>query len=323
MSLKTLTCPSCKTTFRIDAEAVGSDGRMVRCAACKHQWMANRLDLRDIDDSEQSETVLAPATLQDAGQSAVNHSKEASMKDAFAALMGDPPSVEDEIGSEDDATADDGSTFTFVDKKTGDDTDITELREDTAFAPVIEESSETTSPPDDLPDLDTLFPEIKPRTSPQDGILARYHARAKLLMVANVVMLCVIGISALLMYRDAIIQAVPLAEPAYNIIGFHPTNRMKLADVLFSRNDVKDESHYKVKGSIINHATSAAPAPTIRVRLLDADKDIIKEWESAEKETIASAQQKVFSAQKLRSNSPNAATLSLEIGSPLELMLQR
>jgi predicted Zn finger-like uncharacterized protein len=34
-----LTCPACSTRYMVDASALGSEGRRVRCAKCGHTWM--------------------------------------------------------------------------------------------------------------------------------------------------------------------------------------------------------------------------------------------------------------------------------------------
>lgn len=33
-----LECPECQTRFSVDADALGSQGRQVRCARCRHEW---------------------------------------------------------------------------------------------------------------------------------------------------------------------------------------------------------------------------------------------------------------------------------------------
>jgi predicted Zn finger-like uncharacterized protein len=35
-----VTCPQCSTRYHLDPEALGSEGRRVRCASCGHRWLA-------------------------------------------------------------------------------------------------------------------------------------------------------------------------------------------------------------------------------------------------------------------------------------------
>lgn len=39
-----LTCPACTTRYLVDSNALGEDGRQVRCARCKHTWHAEPID---------------------------------------------------------------------------------------------------------------------------------------------------------------------------------------------------------------------------------------------------------------------------------------
>ncbi len=40
-----LNCPACKTRYLVPDTAVGATGRQVRCAACKHSWFQDPLEL--------------------------------------------------------------------------------------------------------------------------------------------------------------------------------------------------------------------------------------------------------------------------------------
>ncbi len=33
-----ITCPNCRTTFRINPASLGAQGRTVRCSSCAHRW---------------------------------------------------------------------------------------------------------------------------------------------------------------------------------------------------------------------------------------------------------------------------------------------
>ena len=40
-----LTCPHCKTIFRVDADLIPQDGQTVRCSICHHIWVASPVPL--------------------------------------------------------------------------------------------------------------------------------------------------------------------------------------------------------------------------------------------------------------------------------------
>ena len=39
-----IVCPSCASTYAIEANLLGAEGRRVRCAACRREWFVNRAD---------------------------------------------------------------------------------------------------------------------------------------------------------------------------------------------------------------------------------------------------------------------------------------
>lgn len=61
-----IACPACGTRYAVPDAAIGSEGRTVRCAKCKHSWFQEPpvldLPLSDLPASGVAETDLAPAT---------------------------------------------------------------------------------------------------------------------------------------------------------------------------------------------------------------------------------------------------------------------
>ncbi len=39
-----ISCPSCTARFKVDADSIGSDGRVVKCSQCAHVWQARQED---------------------------------------------------------------------------------------------------------------------------------------------------------------------------------------------------------------------------------------------------------------------------------------
>jgi len=59
-----ITCPSCQSRFAVKAESIGSSGRMVRCAKCKHSWFqeppeASIITAERMADEKQQELIAA------------------------------------------------------------------------------------------------------------------------------------------------------------------------------------------------------------------------------------------------------------------------
>ncbi|MBX7514115.1 zinc-ribbon domain-containing protein [Qipengyuania sp. GH38] len=47
-----IACPACSTRYVVPDNAIGVDGRTVRCAKCKHSWFQDGADVADIQASE-------------------------------------------------------------------------------------------------------------------------------------------------------------------------------------------------------------------------------------------------------------------------------
>lgn len=68
-----ITCPSCATQFRVPDGALGSDGRKLRCSACRHVWFqAPLVEAPAEPPAEPEETPVAPSDTAppEAGESA-------------------------------------------------------------------------------------------------------------------------------------------------------------------------------------------------------------------------------------------------------------
>ena len=61
-----IACPACSTRYVVPDNAIGVDGRTVRCAKCKHAWFQDGASAEDVVASEQAAAPAAAATSQPA-----------------------------------------------------------------------------------------------------------------------------------------------------------------------------------------------------------------------------------------------------------------
>ncbi len=55
-----LECPECRTRYLVPDTAIGSDGRTVRCANCKHSWFQSGATLDLVERAEAAPAPVAP-----------------------------------------------------------------------------------------------------------------------------------------------------------------------------------------------------------------------------------------------------------------------
>ncbi len=284
MIKKVLQCPECNNRFRVPADAIGAAGRRVRCAACKHVWYAQRQDLQAEDGSF------------------LQTDETASDKDAFDALMAGG-SVES-ISQKDDIAEDDGSTFDFEEDSASDE----------------DEEGETKA----APKIDTLFPDV--RSSRTDIKVQqaekRFSFQRNMLYAANAVCLLFVLFLAAIIYRDFIIDRFPNASPFYAAIGYHDTGAILLGDVELLHNTSGSKDEFKIKSLIVNESDNDAPLPTARVRLMDEDGVILQDGYVTEDKVLRGKSDEPYDVNFEAPSALNAATLSVEIGSPIELRLR-
>ncbi|ABI66665.1 DUF3426 domain-containing protein [Maricaulis maris] len=62
-----LSCPSCTTRYRANPNAIGTNGRRVRCASCGHVWTAEVEDPSDLPSLQPAPPVTPEAPAEEAG----------------------------------------------------------------------------------------------------------------------------------------------------------------------------------------------------------------------------------------------------------------
>ena len=54
-----ITCDACTKRYMLDAQAVGAEGRMVRCASCGHSWKIHPLKESVLDLFPENENEIS------------------------------------------------------------------------------------------------------------------------------------------------------------------------------------------------------------------------------------------------------------------------
>ncbi|MEM9682093.1 MAG: MJ0042-type zinc finger domain-containing protein, partial [Pseudomonadota bacterium] len=86
-----LTCPNCAASFKVKAEALGPDGRTVKCSKCEHRWHATA----DAPESEETAPEIAEPEAEEAAVAAATDTVASEPEAA------DPPATpEEEVADE-------------------------------------------------------------------------------------------------------------------------------------------------------------------------------------------------------------------------------
>ena len=192
---------------------------------------------------------------------------------------------------------------------------------------VLEEDSLKTSDnvEDVAPKIDTLFPDMRQsRTDIKEKqVQKRFAAQRRMLYIANAICLVSVLFLAAIIYRNTIIAKFPYAAPFYAAIGYHKSDNIILGDVTLLHNSVGTKDRFKIKSLIINQSGEDAPLPTARVRLISAEGTILQEGYDTKDNVLRANDNKDYDVEFEASNALNADTLSIEIGSPIELYLRK
>ncbi len=114
-----IACPACKTRYVVPDNAVGIDGRTVRCAKCKHSWFQDGPELAPRNDAR--EVVTEP---EDAGSDAPVTEEAAHTESAISAAATEAADnaavVDDAVAEPVDTLPSDAERETFDQEPAGD-----------------------------------------------------------------------------------------------------------------------------------------------------------------------------------------------------------
>lgn len=249
-----LTCPNCSTRFKVKPEALGSQGRSVKCAKCAHKWFATADDL----EPDKGGVKSAPA------KSAPNKS---APKAAPKAAPAPKPAPEPPPGPDPDPFDDD-----FDASDPDSDPDAIDASEDVAPAapPSRSEPPGFDAPP--FGDDEEIVPRQRtPKPQKKSPLGAWIFLGVLVLAVA------VGGF----FFRFDIVKAYRPANAVFAAIGF-PVDTLGFGltiDQPQTRAIIKqDERVLEVTGTITNTSADAIEVPLLRGALLNAQDMEVHVW---------------------------------------------
>ncbi len=291
MNDKRLTCPNCASVFRVSADAVGDEGREVRCSFCSYSWLANRLDLHDADD----ETIASQGTIDIVVD-------EEPGENLLSASMS-----EDNTDLDSDSDLDSDTPPPDID-----------IQQETEVEPDHSDTSEL----DNLPPAfhQSLFtPSVVDDSEQKEELEQRNKTIIVMLSIANVISLLVLVGATSLVFRDTILNAVPEMHSLYESAGYASTRNVEMANIAFTQKERGKNTEFRIKGDIVNRGSNTSIVPSIRARLYDKDGNTLEEWMMESEGTIPAGESTEFDARSFKTDSDKRHILTLDIGSESEL----
>ncbi|WP_422020282.1 zinc-ribbon domain-containing protein [Roseibium sp.] len=269
-----ITCPDCNTSYGIKPEALGPEGRSVKCAKCGNRWFVSPKD-----EDKDTAAFEADAAEDDSPGKPAADNKTDSAKD------------EEDWAADDDAGADDQDDFAAED----DPEPVADVRppiKDTS--PSKAEASSQKSAAEAAPDVDpksadieTLAKRPKIIVNPDkfrtnrigaiiDWLLRRNYRRiGGVLLLGGALAMTVM----LVLMRDTLVKQSPDLASLYSMVGLDVNLRGLEFRNLRTFMEVEDGRRVLVvEGSIRNLQKERNSVPAVRLSIRSADFQEVYAW---------------------------------------------
>lgn len=306
-----IVCPSCATAFRVNAQALGTAGRQVRCASCRTVWLAT-------PDSAVEEPVAVAA-----GRQAAAPAERQPPRPA------EPPA---DAGASGDDDADWGAAFAEEARNaggTGSEPDeagpdaghgAPPLAESPPLAPP--EAAEPLPAPAMIDDDDRaavpLGPARRTLASRVAGLRPRLAVRPSRtaswrlsLPVVIIVLGCAI-LATFLLGREQVVRTVPDSASVYEQLGMPVNLRgIDFRDVRGANEIVDGVVVLVVEGRLVNITSRTVPLPRLRLAVRDRTGKEIYTWNAAPPKAQLEAGEATPFRSRLASPPPDGASVEV------------
>ncbi len=274
MANPTIACTNCGSIFKVPANAIGAEGRKLRCSNCGNNWHAMPHELRYDDklnigataQSTSNEPIFVEELLTPPKQIFVDELLASSIQNQNWLIEEQKPPQQAFAGAiqnnqlNNGALNDSALNDSVLNNDALKQAKITQpiiIIEKPVVAPIIKvtpiinqssyeadvdgggdgHAAEELPPSNDYDDetFDKLF--SNPTISPpQKPAKPTFYANAYLLLSANLICFLLLAFTLLIASRDELINKIPASSAFYRLIGYQQTNHLRLADVTFTSN---------------------------------------------------------------------------------------
>ncbi len=294
-----LVCPECDAGFKVPAAAIPEEGRTVRCAKCKHEWLATPEHL--VTTEEPSATTEAPTEAPIAEPVEDDSVAKIEAEEATEKPPQEPTEEVKEDASE--TKAEDDA------KNTPEDDDADDEENDAVtMAKSLKEAAA-------LAKID----DINPKKANMGKGAAKKSRFTLFLIIGSIAMTLLFVATALFSWHHSLRNSSGLANSIYNSMGYLDTNGIMLAKLEYNKIPMYNKTRYQIKGALVNTVPEEKAFPTLRMRIVDAKGKTIKIREGKLDGTLKYGEPFHFSEEFDGSALSKDHALIVEIGNKLEL----
>jgi predicted Zn finger-like uncharacterized protein len=294
-----LRCPNCGARFRVPADALGAEGRQVRCSRCRHEWGAT------VNDLAPEPAAAAARAAKPRRAAAAPAKKKAAATPAAKPAAPPPPPPPPPAAVEPEPEPPPPPPLPEPEPVPP---PTTEAAED------ARQHAEAEAPVPAMPSFDEMLakavspPARKPPPAPSK--------LRRVALAAGWVLLIVIvgGLSAAAYEHQAVMNALPRTKPIYAFLGFEippPGEGLRLTGVNSSRVTTDGVPTLVIEGKVTNTTNGARTVPPMRGSLRDAKDQELQSWLfKADDAKLAAGQSTSFKTE-VKQPSPQATGLSI------------
>ena len=122
-------------------------------------------------------------------------------------------------------------------------------------------------------------------------------------------------------FRPMILQAFPAAEAAYRVLGLYNSDGVVLAEMAYERSEIGTKDSHQFSGTLVNTTQEIRRLPSLKIRLLGDEGQVIKNRILTEKIDLQPGEQKAFRT-SIESSPGSTALVVVEHGNGMELKLR-
>jgi predicted Zn finger-like uncharacterized protein len=303
-----IVCPTCATSYDVDAASLRPSGRQVRCVRCRAVWRA---------ELSQAEKLIAAAEALAPVRRAVEAMAEATAEESVAALPEEEFAATAFPGADDAAEAfPSGTSAGGPQAAASDSPGLESSSSDTVEVespPIAPADPDTTQPPIAAAVADAA-PPVKPPEDIESFAARRQRAKAKrrkwawpLSRLQSAILALIVANAIVVGWRADFVRVLPQTASFYAAIGM-PVN---LRGLTFDSLETGNEQHENVpilvvQGNIVNDARKIVDVPRLRFAVRNAAREEIYSWTAVPPRAVLSPGEAVAFRTRLASPPPDA-----------------